>query len=102
LTLSSKRALSPFCIKSLSNPHCCPIVKCGLLLRLHRLKVLQMRCLRTICGVSLKDRVPNDTILDKCATNHIADMIKYKRLKWLGHMLECPMNVSQRFCYLVP
>jgi hypothetical protein len=53
---------------------------------LHSLKVFQMRCLRTICGVSLRDRVHNDTIFDKCATKHIADMIKYGRLKWLGHV----------------
>jgi hypothetical protein len=61
----------------------------------HRLKVFQMRRLRTICGVSLQDRVRNDTILYKSATKHIADIVKYRGQKWLGHMCRLTMNVSQ-------
>ncbi len=55
-------------------------------LELSRLEVFQMRCLRTICKLSLMDRIPNEAVLKKCNTSRASDIVKYRRLRWLGHV----------------
>ena len=53
---------------------------------LSRLEVFQLRCLRTICSLSLMDKVPNDKILQMCNTSCASDIVRYRRLRWLGHV----------------
>ena len=45
-----------------------------------------MRCLRKICKLSLMDRIPNEAVLKKCNTSRASDIVKYRRLRWLGHV----------------
>ena len=53
---------------------------------LSRLEVFQMRCLRTICKLSRMDRVSNEEILKMCNTSFASDIVRYRRLRWLGHV----------------
>ena len=52
---------------------------------LSRLEVFKMRCLRSICSLSLMDKVPNKEILNMCNTSCASDIVRYRRLRWLGH-----------------
>jgi len=57
------------------------------------LAVSQMNCLRRICGISLRDHVPNVTtvvILNRCNTLSVESQLQGKRLRWLGHVFRMP------------
>ena len=49
------------------------------------LAVYQMNCLQRICGISLRDHVPNVDILNRCNTSSVESQLRSKRLRWLGH-----------------
>ena len=50
-----------------------------------------MRCLRQILGVSLRDRLRNETIRERCdQQTPIEEEIQKRRLRWFGHV--CRMN----------
>ena len=56
-----------------------------------RLLSFEMKCLRTILGVSLRNRYRNEAIrrmlnIDKT----IIDIIRKKRIKWFGHIIRQP------------
>ena len=51
-----------------------------------RLEVFHLRCLRRILGVSWKDRITNNAILDKAETMSIRSLLCQRRLRWLGHV----------------
>ena len=51
-----------------------------------KLKVFQMRCLRRLSGISLLERIPNAVIRAKCDVPEIKNLIRYRRLRWLGHV----------------
>jgi len=42
--------------------------------------------LRRICGISLRDHVPNVVILNRCNTLSVESQLQGKRLRWLGHV----------------
>ena len=50
------------------------------------LAVFQMNCLRRICGISLRDHVPNVDVLNRCNTFSVESQLQSKRLRWLGHV----------------
>ena len=54
------------------------------------LAVFQMNCLRRICGISLRDHVPNNDILNRCNTSSVESQLQGKRLRWLGHTFRMP------------
>ena len=55
------------------------------------LAVFQMNCLRRICGISLRDHVPNAVILNRCNTLSVESQLQGKRLRWLGrHVFRMP------------
>ena len=54
------------------------------------LAVFQVNCLRHICGISLRDHVPNVDILDRCNTLSVESQLQGKRLSWLGHVFRMP------------
>jgi len=54
------------------------------------LAVFQMICLRRICGISLRNHVPNVVILNKCNTLSVESQLQGKRLRWLGHVFRMP------------
>ena len=45
------------------------------------LAVFQMNCLRRICGISLRDHVPNVDILNRCHTLSVESQLQSKRLR---------------------
>jgi len=64
-----------------------------------KLEVYQMRCLRRLCGFSLLDRIPNIVICAKCQVPMIAKLLRYRRLRWLGHVarmdnVRLPLHLS--------
>jgi hypothetical protein len=44
------------------------------------------RCLRTIIGVNLGDRLSNETLLDITGQSRIENIIRRNRLRWFGHV----------------
>ena len=58
--------------------------------QLHRLDVFQMKCLRQICKVSLKDRINNDVILGWCHVARVSNIVSHRRFRWLGHLARMP------------
>ena len=51
-----------------------------------KLEVFQMRCLRSLCGISMLDRISNVEIRERCKMPQVSDLLKYRRLKWLAHV----------------
>lgn len=50
------------------------------------LATFHMRCLRKLCRISIRQRVGNSQILRRCAMNSIESVLRFRRLRWLGHM----------------
>ena len=46
-----------------------------------------MRCLRSILGITLKDKITNNEILSKCSSTGIECMLMKSQLRWLGHVV---------------
>ena len=42
--------------------------------------------MRSICRLSIMDRVSNVEILKMCNTSSALDIVRYRRLRWLGHV----------------
>ena len=64
------------------------------------LAVFQTNCLRRICGISLRDHVPNVDILTRCNTFSVESQLQSNRHRWLGHMfIGCLMiGCLRSFC----
>jgi hypothetical protein len=61
---------------------------------MNKLEVSQMRCLRQILGVSLRDRHRNETIRIRCDHQpSVEEQIQKRRLRWFGHV--CRMNINR-------
>ena len=57
----------------------------------NKLNVFEMRCLRSIIGVSRRDRIRNVDIKRMTQSEKtIVEVIKIKRLKWFGHVCRKP------------
>lgn len=57
-----------------------------------RLEVNDMRMARWMCGVSLRDRIPNEEIMKRLGLEDVGNVIRRKRLQWFGHVVR--MNDS--------
>ena len=56
-----------------------------------KLEAFEMRCMRAISGVKLRDRVRNETVRTALHIDTtITDIIKTKRLKWFSHVARRP------------
>jgi len=55
--------------------------------QISHLDAFHMRCLRSICGLSWKDRVRNSDILDKCKTSGIEFFLIKSQCRWAGHVV---------------
>jgi len=51
-----------------------------------------MRCLRSILGLSWKDRVSNTSILQTTGSYDLITIIRYRRLRWPGHVCRMEDN----------
>ena len=61
---------------------------------LNKLEVFQMRCLRQILGVSLRDRITNERIRAMCQQQPaIEEQVQQRRLRWFGHV--CRMGTNR-------
>ena len=52
----------------------------------NRLEVFHLRCLRRILGISWKDRISNNAVLDKAEIPSVHALLSQRRLRWLGHV----------------
>jgi hypothetical protein len=60
-----------------------------------RLKAFYMRCLRTIIGVSIADRMKNDLVLQLTGQPPLENILRRNRLRWFGHVNR--MNNDQNY-----
>jgi hypothetical protein len=51
-----------------------------------RLNTFHQRCLRSILGISWKDRVTNAEVLTRTGLSSMYSMLRLRRLRWLGHV----------------
>jgi len=47
----------------------------------------EMRMVRSICGVKLKDRLPSKELRERLGIDDIALVLQQNRLRWYGHVL---------------
>ena len=64
-----------------------------------KLEVFQMRCLRRLCGFSLLDNIQNTEIHAKCQVPLIADLLRYRRLRWLGHVARMDIRLPLQMMF---
>ena len=58
---------------------------------IHKLEVFEMRCLRSILGVHLMDKIRNSDIRQRLnITKSITEEVSQRRLKWFGHVTRMP------------
>ena len=58
-----------------------------------KLEVFEMRCLRSILGVTLLDKIRNDEIRQRLnITTTITEIISKRRMKWFGHVVRMPQH----------
>ena len=57
-----------------------------------RLNAFHQRCLRRILGITYKDRIKNEVILDRTNQRQLTDIIQERRLRWLGHVFRMDDN----------
>ena len=55
-----------------------------------------MRFLRTLSGVTLRDRIKSEEIRNKWSVEEIIDDIQNDQLKWNQHVLRMPKNILPR------
>ena len=48
---------------------------------------MEMRTVRWMCGISLRDRVPSAELRERMGIESVSDAVKRNRLRWLGHVL---------------
>jgi hypothetical protein len=66
---------------------------------IRQLETFQMYCLRTILGVSIRERIPNAHIRQQCQNQpSVESLIRKNRLRWLGHVARMPPD---RLCHSV-
>mgnify|MGYP007071599789 CR=1 FL=1 len=53
----------------------------------NRLERTEMRMVRWMCGVSLRDRVSSEELRERMGIESVSDVVKRSRLRWLGHVL---------------
>jgi len=56
------------------------------------LNTFHMRCLRSILGLSWKDRVPYTSILQTTDSYDLITIIRHRRLRWAGHVCRMEDN----------
>ena len=47
----------------------------------------EMRMVRWMCGVKLKDRLPSNELRERLGVDDIALILQQNRLRWYGHVL---------------
>ncbi|CAF3152656.1 unnamed protein product [Rotaria sp. Silwood2] len=60
-----------------------------------RINKFYMRCLRTIIGVNLGDRLSNEKLLEITGQPSIENIIRRNRLRWFGHINRASMDNNE-------
>ncbi len=68
-------------VKALPCQFCCDLERAVVKQYLGPLDVLQMNCLRRICGIFLGNHVPSVDILNRCITAFVDSQLQSKRLR---------------------
>ena len=51
-----------------------------------RLHSFHMHCLTRILGISWRDKVPNNTVMERAGITSMYTILKQRRFRWLGHV----------------
>ena len=63
-----------------------------------RMRVVELRMIRWICGHTRLDKIRNEVIRDKIGVASIEDKMREARLRWYGHIRTRLMDASVRRC----
>ena len=58
----------------------------------------EMRMVRWMCGVKLKDRLPSTELKERLGIDDIALVLQQNRLRWYGHVLRKEDNDWVKKC----
>jgi len=58
----------------------------------------EMRMVRWMCGIKLKDRVPSKGLIKRLGLDDIISVLQQNRLQWYGHVLRKEGNVWVKRC----
>ena len=78
-----------------------PVLFCGsetwypIVAQEKRINTFYMKCLRTLVGLNLGDRVPNQTILQLTGQPAVEDIMRRNRLIWFGHVNRMESNYGE-------
>ena len=63
------------------------------------MNVLEMKCLRSLVGVSRMDRVRNEQVRRRAGMEReLASRVDQRLLRWFGHVEEWMNSVSPEWC----
>ena len=62
----------------------------------HKMRVVEMRMLRWMCGHTKMDKIRNESIREKVGVASIEDKLRETRLRWYEHVLRRPINTQIR------
>jgi len=62
------------------------------------LKRAEMRMVRWMCGVKLKDRLPSKELRERLGIDDMALVLQQNRLRWYGHVLRKEDNDWVKKC----
>ena len=76
---------SPQCVRSsmLHGSETWPVTKGNVV----ALQQAEMRMVRWMCGIKLKDRLPRKELRERLGIDDIALVLQQNRLRWYGHVL---------------
>ena len=63
------------------------------------LAVSQMNCLHSVCGIFLRDYVPNVDMLNGCNIFSVESQLQNGRLRSLGHTFRMPNDRKEAFVW---
>ena len=63
---------------------------------IQRLRAIERRMLRMICGVTLKDMVESTVTASRVGVDDLEEHLRQKRLRWFGHIVRRDEEVERK------